>query len=204
MPQPATDEFTDNTVGLQWQWNGNFKPHWLEVSKGQLILKAMSKVPDTGNNLWMTPNLMLQKLPAQTFQVRSKLRVPTAQADIETGLLLFGKDYAWLGIKTINNAPHLVYVQCRGARTGCNESVHDYGEVNHGSIEIRYILASDATAVFAYRFSENEAFTVAGEQFKARRGRWVGAKTGVFAVGESGASARYDYVRFLPMHREGL
>lgn len=74
--------------------------------------------------------------------------------------------------------------------------------MEHESIELRYILASDATAVFAYRFSENEAFTVVGEQFKARRGRWVGAKTGVFAVGEPGADARYDYVRFLPMHRE--
>ena len=202
MPQPTTDEFTAKTVGIQWQWNGNFKSQWLDVSEGQLTLNAMPKVSDTGNNLWMTPNLMLQKLPAQTFQVRSQLKVPKAQVDIETGLLLFGEDYAWIGIKTINNAPHLVYVQCRGARKGCDESVHDYGEVAHESIELRYILASDATVVFAYRYSESEPFTVVGEQFKARRGRWVGAKTGVFAVGESGADARYDYVRFLPMHRE--
>ena len=202
LAQPASDEFAAGTLGLQWQWNANFQPNWLTLADGKLTLHSQPKIRDTGDNLWMTPNLLLQKLPAQTFQVRARLTVPGDSPDLETGLLLFGEDYAWVGIKTINRKPHLVYVQCRSARTGCDDNVHDYGEVTSPAIELRYIMASDATAVFAYRFGSDGPFTVVGEQFKARRGRWVGAKTGLFAVGEDNASVHFDYVRFIPMHRE--
>ncbi|GGF77249.1 glycoside hydrolase [Alteromonas lipolytica] len=200
--QPTSDEFIASTLGLQWQWNANYQPEWHSLAEGKLTLHAQPKLRETGDNLWMTSNLLLQKLPAQTFQVRASLNVPNDTPAIETGLLLFGEDYAWVGIKTLNKKPHLVYVQCRGARTGCDENVHDYGEVTSAKVELRYILASDATAVFAYRFDSSAPFTVVGEQFKARRGRWVGAKTGLFAVGEDNAFAEYDYVRFTPMHRE--
>lgn len=202
LAQPASDEFAAGTLGLQWQWNANFQPEWLTLADGKLTLHTQPKFRDTGDNLWKTPNLLLQKLPAQTFQVRARLTVPGDSADLETGLLLFGEDYAWVGIKTIDSKPHLVYVQCRSARTGCDDNVHDYGEVTSPGIELRYIVASDATAVFAYRFSEDEAFSVVGEQFEARRGRWVGAKVGLFAVGESNAGVSYDYLRFIPMLRE--
>ena len=43
-------------------------------------------------------------------------------------------------------------------------------------------MTDDATAIFSYRTNEKQRFTVVGEQFKARRGRWVGAKTGLFSV----------------------
>ncbi|MDC8829443.1 glycoside hydrolase family 43 protein [Alteromonas gilva] len=201
-PQPASDEFNTHALSIQWQWNANPQPGWYALNDGRLTLQAAKKVTATGDNLWMTPNLLLQKLPAQTFQVRAKLQVPTQAAELESGLLLFGEDYAWVGVKSIDGAPHLVYVQCKNARTGCDESVHDYGKLAAESIELRYILASDSTAVFAYRYRADEPFTVVGEQFIARRGRWVGAKTGLFAVGSQKAAAHYDYFRVLPMHRE--
>ena len=75
-------------------------------------------------------------------------------------------------------------------------------------------MASDATAVFGYRYNDTEPFTAIGEQFIARRGRWVGAKTGIFAVtspldtepelpNEHPAGfVDVDYVNFIPMNRE--
>ena len=200
--QPTSDEFSGPQLGLQWQWNANGQQGWYNLNGGTLTLHAQPKIKQTGDNLWMTPNLLVQKFPAQTFQVRAKLNVPKDPEEVESGLLLFGQDYAWMGVKTIDGQPHLVYVQCRGARTGCDDSVHDYGVISSDTVELRYIVASDATAVFAYRFSEDEAFTVVGEQFKARRGRWVGAKIGLFAVGDSNARVSYDYLRFIPMLRE--
>ena len=209
--QPTTDEFNDQQYGLQWQWNANQQDNWFSwETKSHIRLHAQMKMLETGNNLWMTPNLMLQKLPAQQFQVRMRMTVPSNTFALESGLLLFGEDYAWAGVKAISGKPHLVYVQCRNARTGCDESVHDYGPVKHETIEFRYIMASDSTAVFGYRYDDTEPFTVVGEQFIARRGRWVGAKTGIFAVTNplikvDAGSQNYvdvDYVRFIPMHRK--
>ena len=200
--QPTSDEFDGPELGVQWQWNANSQPGWYNLNDGMLTLQAQPKIKQTGDNLWMTPNLLVQKFPAQAFQVRAKLNVPEGAEDVESGLLLFGEDYGWAGIKTIDGEQHLVYVQCRGARTGCDDNVHDYGVIQGDAVELRYIVASDATAVFAYRFGADEPFTVIGDQFKTRRGRWVGAKVGVFAVGDEQASVTYDYLRFIPMHRD--
>ena len=90
-------------------------------------------------------------------------------------------------------------------------------------------MAGDATAIFSYRVTADTAgsgaqsanatrFTVVGEQFKARRGRWVGAKTGLFSVSADAdagmpgaklsdakqsapASMKVNYFRFLPRRR---
>lgn len=248
-PQPATDEFNDE-LGIQWQWNANWQPDWYSIDKqsGVLTLPAQPKITTTGDNLWSTPSLLLQKLPALTYDVRAEIILQEDGAQAEGGLLLFGEDYAWIGVKPVDGETHLVYVQCKNARTGCDESVHDYGPVNalfseNGTaddnattrtIELRYVMAGDATAIFSYRVTADTAgsgaqsanatrFTVVGEQFKARRGRWVGAKTGLFSVSADAdaampgaklsdakpsdskqhapASLKVNYFRFLPRRR---
>ena len=71
-------------------------------------------------------------------------------------------------------------------------------------MELRYIMNADATVVFSYRTDSNERYTVIGEQFNAVRGRWVGAKVGLFSVSTSSNSKTYldiDYIRFLPLPR---
>ena len=187
-PQPTSDDFSGE-LGIQWQWNANPQSDWYHIDTytSRLTLHAQPKIKETGDNLWMTPSLLLQKLPAQTYEVRSSFILQEPELQAEGGLLLFGEDYAWIGVKPMTNdkqetETHLVYVQCKNARTGCDESVHDYGPVNASSLELRYIMTDDATAIFSYRTNEKQRFTVVGEQFKARRGRWVGAKTGLFSV----------------------
>ncbi|MCY7297191.1 glycosyl hydrolase 43 family protein [Alteromonas sp. a30] len=201
--QPTSDEFNHNALAIQWQWNANFSHDWYRFmpDKGLLRLVGQNKIRETGDNLWMTPSLLLQKLPARTFDIRAKINLKTSSDNLEGGLLLFGEDYAWVGIKQIDAKPHLVYVQCRNARKGCNENVHDYGEVSGNDVELRYVMASDATAIFSYKTEKDARFVVVGEQFKARRGRWVGAKTGLFSLKPENENAHMDvdYVRFTPL-----
>ena len=203
--QPTSDEFNGPSPGIQWQWNANAQEGWYNLSDGHLVLNGQKKVRQTGDNLWMTPSLMLQKLPANRYEVRASVNLSESSVDVEGGLLLFGEDYAWVGVKPVNGKPHLVYVQCRSARNGCDESVNDFGELSSDSVELRYIMNSDATAIFSYRENKADRFTVVGELFKARRGRWVGAKTGLFAVSpdDNSRSAKQvlavDYIRFSGM-----
>lgn len=206
--QPVSDEFNNPELGLQWQWNANFQQHWyqLDQQRGALRLIAQQQVNTTGDNLWMTPSLLVQKIPAQTFEVRSQLNLNNTDKDVQGGLLMFGEDYAWVGIKPYADGHHLVYVQCRGARLGCDESVEDYGLINADTLELRMIMHDDATVLFSYRTDTDQRFTVVGDLFNAVRGRWVGAKIGLFSVTENPASVgqsalEVDYFRGLPMRR---
>ncbi|GAC14468.1 glycoside hydrolase family 43 protein [Aliiglaciecola lipolytica] len=206
-PQPSSDEFNQKTLGLQWQWNANSQPHWyqLEPQNSTLTLFGQPRIDNTGKNLWMTPSLLLQKNPALNYEVITQIDLNRSSDNAKGGLLLFGEDYAWIGIHPVQGKSHLVYVQCKGARVGCDEHLQDYGEINSGALELRYIMNSDATVIFSYRTSPNDSFTVIGEQFKAVRGRWVGAKVGLFNVLEqsSGNSQLvFDYIRFLPQPRD--
>jgi len=203
-PQPTSDEFKGPELGIQWQWNANQRSDWYRIEQDRLALLGQPKIRATGDNLWMTPSLLLQKLPAQAFQVRACLDLSYSSARAEGGLLMFGEDYAWLGVKPYDDGPHLVYVQCRGAREGCDESVHDYGKVNASQVELRFIVHDDATVLFGYRISADERFRVVGELFKAVRGRWVGAKMGLFSIAPEEQQSRlsWDYFRVQPMRRE--
>lgn len=204
--QPTSDEFDLDKLGIQWQWNANYKQDWysLTQSSGKLRLYGQSKINSTGDNLWMTPSLLLQKNPALTYEVVTKVDLANSSVQAEGGLLVFGENYAWIGIKPIDGKPHLVYVSCTGARKGCNESVHDYGPIEAPVLELRYIMNADATVVFSYRTDSKGRYTVIGEQFNAVRGRWVGAKVGLFSVSSMPNSQAYldvDYIRFLPLLR---
>ena len=59
----------------------------------------------------MAPNLLLQKFPAPEFVVTASLRF-APRVDGETaGLIVFGQDYAWIGLQHTPDGPRLV-VRC--------------------------------------------------------------------------------------------
>ena len=57
-----------------------------------------------------------------------------------------------------------------------------------------------AHAVFSYKTSEASQYRAIGEHFSAKKGRWVGAKVGLFNVNKlvsrNSHSVHYDYIRF--------
>lgn len=84
---------------------------------------------------------------------------------LEFGLLLFGEDYVWVGVKVISGKFYFVYVQCCNVCIGCDESVYDYGFVKYEMIEFCYIMVFDLIVVFGYCYDDIEFFMVVGEQF---------------------------------------
>ena len=61
----TSDDFSAGQLGLQWQWQANPSPAWssLAARPGHLRLAAQP----AGSNLWSSPALLLQKLPAEHF-----------------------------------------------------------------------------------------------------------------------------------------
>jgi beta-xylosidase len=208
----VNDEFNQSTLPLQWQWNANYQPDWYSLTQqpGALRLFTQNRIPTTGDNLWMTPSLLLQKLPADAFEITTKVNLNGLANNTQSGLLLFGESYAWIGVQIDNlGQAELVYVDCHGARKGCDESIvesESFDIAQHSQLELRMIVQPGATAVLSYRLQANKAFRIIGDHFQAIRGRWVGAKVGLFSVQnannkgvDTSSFMDIDYIRFAPL-----
>lgn len=137
--QPAeSDDFCALELGLQWQWQGVPSPYWSFVGPGAAnsaqgnmndgALKLYSvEQSKAWRNLADSPNLLLQKFPADKFRVTAKLSfVPNpqiAQRGENAGFVLFGKDYFALKMLDTQEGVVLQAVECKNALKGSPEKV---------------------------------------------------------------------------------
>lgn len=205
---PATsDEFNDASLGLQWQWQSNWKLEWFSLAKrpGWIRLFSQPAVEDSGR-LWNAGHLLLQKLPAPNFTATTKVDVSGMESGAVAGLTVFGKDYAYVGVKRTPEGFRLMYGECLEANRLKPETLTDLGEgasLMHFRATIRQM--SDTTEIPEVRcelsFScDGRVFTPLGRSFAVKEGVWVGAKIGLFAVntdttGRSGGVADVDWFR---------
>ncbi len=125
--QPAeSDGFDGRELGLQWQWNGVPSPYWYYTAPGALRLYSVQQREDW-KNLSDSPNLILQKTPADSFTATARISfVPNPQLKERgesCGLVLMGQDYAAIRLTDTENGVMLQYVECRNALKGNKENV---------------------------------------------------------------------------------
>ncbi|GGY84830.1 glycoside hydrolase [Cellvibrio zantedeschiae] len=197
----TTDEFSSPKLGYQWQWNANWKADWYSLSaqKGKLRLFAVKddSYQKTGN-LWDTPSLLLQKLPAENFVVTTQLDTSHLQSGDSAGLIMYGFDYQWLGIKATATGQQLVLVRCEKAEANCKEQTLASLPLSQQQLSLQMNVSAGGKTQFAYSL-DNKNFTAIGDLFTAAMGRWVGAQMGVFSLGENGKSfVDLDYFRVTP------
>jgi len=99
-PQDS-DEFNENTLGPQWQWDANQKNNYcLPAGKNYGFLRLFN-IPfyDSMINFWKVPNILTQKFPAPNFTAKAKLTFTPRVDDEETGLIVTGIDYAYISLK---------------------------------------------------------------------------------------------------------
>jgi beta-xylosidase len=192
---PDSDEFDAAGLGLQWQWHANPQPNWAFPAGPLGFLRVFNTPLAEGHrNLWEVPNLLLQKFPAPEFTVTTKLTF-TARAEGEkTGLLVMGADYAYISVR--NTAGGLVVSQtvCKDADKGGAEKEGAAVPFKGNTVYLRVKVSNDAACEFGYS-ADGKTFTPVGERFKAREGRWIGARVGLFAS-RAGAAREYGYSDF--------
>ncbi len=191
---PATsDDFNAPTLGLQWQWQANPGKDWLSLTAKPGALRLFAQPEPVPGNLYDAPFLLMQKFPALEFSVTTVLDTASAA---QTGLIVFGYDYAWIGLKE----GRLVQTTVMKAseKPAAREAVAD-AKVS-GRVHLRVTVAEGGKCRFSYSL-DGQSFTPLGEPFTANVGRWVGAKVGLFAAGKSGESADYDAFLVEPLKR---
>ena len=197
---PTTDEFTATRLGLQWQWQANPGENWFSLTANPGALRLFAQPAPKSGNLYDAPHLLLQKFPAEEFSVTTRVDLTSATEGDRAGLIVFGYDYAWIGIKQVKSSLLLVHAVRREAvKSQPEEESLPFG-LSHLSIQVRVTVTAGGKCQFAYSY-DGVSFTNIGEPFTATVGRWVGAKVGLFAAGSAGAYADFDFFRVTPVQK---
>ena len=197
---PTSDEFSAARLGLQWQWQANPRDAWLSLTAKPGTLRLFSQPLPAADNLFLAPHLLLQKWPAPAFVVTAALAfTPAAGSDGDAaGLVVFGQDYAWVGLRRTREGIRLVTRVLANAREGGTERETASVEAPRSRLYLRVTVTPGGKCRFSYS-ADNTRFAPVGEEFLARPGVWVGAKVGVFAAAAPGAAttghADWDWFR---------
>ncbi len=177
----SSDDFSSPRLGLQWQWHANHDPAWadLAATPGRLRLLAQ---PGSIHRLDLAPNLLLQKLPARAFTVETCLEsielAPPSRPPVTAGLVVIGGGtFSCVALGSDSGASNLVV---RSADGTVIERPADGSRLH-----IRCTVESDATIRFSYSF-DGADFAALGHPYTCREGGWMGAKVGLFALGNAG------------------
>ncbi|RYF88501.1 MAG: glycosyl hydrolase 43 family protein [Chitinophagaceae bacterium] len=180
---PATsDEFDKPTPGLQWQWQANPQPGYaFGTSNGTLRMFCLKK-QDTMANHWMLPNMLTQKLPAESFSATVKLHFKPANINDRTALTVFGVDYAYISLVKKEDAVYISYNSCIAADKNKPEKEILLKKWTGEQLYFRVMVSPGAICHFSYS-EDGKSYQRVEETFSAKPGKWVGAKLGLFSTG---------------------
>jgi len=94
-----------------------------------------------------------------------------------------GEDYQYISLKQNDDKLFVRVVECKKARTGGEETELFSEEINSDEIYFRIKVEKGALCTFSFS-TDDKKYTDAGPVFEAKPGRWIGAKTGFFALRE--------------------
>ena len=200
---PSSDEFAGEGLALQWQWQANPENTWWSLTEAPGTLRLFAQpLPEGSVNLWPVASLLLQKPSAEAFQVTTEMTFAPERPGERAGLLVFGTDYAWIGVEHTPAGRAVVVKTCLGAREGGEERVFAALPAPDGPVHLRVEWLPGGFCRFGVSFDGRD-FTTFEPVFTARPGRWVGAKIGVFAAADAGHSntsvADFAWFRVAPL-----
>lgn len=189
-----SDEFDTRKLGLQWEWHANYQDVFgFTTNMGYARIYGHELSPHF-KNFWEVPNLLMQKFPAEEFTATAKLKVSAKDDGQLSGLIIMGWDYSWIGVEKQGEKFLLKQAVCKDAEQDNLEQVSTLAVLEPSrkfeaglfpnyerEIYIRVHVDKGAYCRFSYSLDGKE-FTEAGTLFKARQGKWIGAKVGMFSV----------------------
>lgn len=180
---------------MLYQWHANYNDFYGFPTDRSMMRLYGHKVSEGFVNMWEVPNLWLQKFPAEEFSITAKVQISakSSSEDVSSGIIVMGWDYARLGLKKVGENFEMQFVTCTDAEQGGREHITDLGTVkptrvyNAGlypnmecDIYLRVTVTRGGQCTFAYSH-DGKKYTDAGK-FKARAGKWIGAKAGFYSI----------------------
>ncbi len=180
-----------------FQWHSNYSDFFgFPIATGMMRIYSHPLSGDEAN-LWEVPNLWLMKFPAETFTFTADVKI-CGKADtpgVSSGIVVMGWDYCRFGLTESSDGKLILQMaECTDAETGGKENVTDLAVIDPGrtypaglipnmetAIRLRVEVSKDAICTFSYSI-DGKRFQKAGKPFKARAGKWIGAKIGFYSI----------------------
>lgn len=189
-----SDEFDTRKLGLQWEWHANYQDVFGFTTNMGYARIYGHELSLHFKNFWEVPNLLMQKFPAEEFTATVKLKVSAKDDGQLSGIIVMGWDYSWIGVEKQGEKFLLKQAICKDAEQGNLEQVSTLAVLEPSrkfeaglfpnyerEIFIRVHVDKGAYCRFSYSL-DGKKFTEASTLFKARQGKWIGAKVGMFSV----------------------
>ena len=189
VPQ-TSDDFESAELGLQWQWQANYRRAWFSLTArpGWLRLHAQ-KSPE--GDLARCGNLVLQKFPAPSFAVETDIEFSPGTSGDEAGLVVAGRTCAALAMRRTASRNLILF-----RNDGADQVL---GETASARLMLRIEVGGDGICTLSY--AAGGGFIPVPEKFQATAGVWMGAKVGLYAIcraPNSAGHADFKYFRFQP------
>lgn len=179
-----------------FQWHSNYSDFFgFPLADGMMRLYSLP-LSDAGSNLWEIPNLWLMKFPGQEFEFTADLKIAAKETSegVSSGIVVMGWDYCRFGLVKRGDRFTLQLVSCTDAETGGRENVTDIcdikpsrkysaGLISNIECDIFLRVKVDKNAVCRFSYStDGKKFKTLKQEFKARAGKWIGAKVGFYSI----------------------
>lgn len=190
-----SDEFNSTTLGLQWQWHGNFDQKfgmptpwgtyrvycYKAGSPDNLSIPTDKEKVD--NRIWNIPNLLLQKTPADNFTATTKIRMTAKDQNQYGGLIMMGLNYSAVVVKRVGDEFLLLRITCQNADKGKPEKEEliatlkptavdkiNYHPGVHEDIyfrlKVKYVGGQDADGANKHEARVQFSYSLDGKKFK--------------------------------------
>lgn len=188
----ATDEFDDERLGLQWQWNANHSEEWYSLTARPGALRLFAQ-PAPSGSLMDVPNVLAQKFPKRTFSVETIVQLPENDNGVQTGLVVLGSSYAGLVVSRQQSLLKVKQLCCEHIETDAQEKINEEMSSSTERIWLRLEVSENAECSFSASVDGN-VFVTLGKRFNATAGKWIGARVGLVCLGHN-SHADFEYFR---------
>ncbi len=206
-----SDEFNTPAIGKQWQWQANYDEKFGVPTAFGTMRIFTYKQPQAEKSLWLVPNMLLQKTPADEFTATTKVRFTSKAEGQMGGLIMMGLDYRALVVKRVGKAFQLLLLTCKDADKGNaqqeeliatlkptaeDQTIYHPGIHKDIFLRLRVELPDKeklkhkggftGKPLVYFSYSEDgKHYKDCSKPFEMRQGKWIGAKFGYVSV-ESG------------------
>lgn len=213
----ASDEFETEKLGLQWQWNANWKPEWFEMDQEHSCIRLNAVQKEKECSLSNVPNLLIQKWCMPEFTCEAKMNVSGLKDGDLAGYISMAEIYAGFAVKCAEGKKQLKLFHGRQYYEGRNciaaDEMKDLICLERDDIYFRMkvtrVESEEVNTDGPYTFPVPKElvelfYSPDGNEFEKVyeftpiAGRWVGVKMGAFCChegeGEKGCLS-VDYFR---------
>lgn len=203
-----SDEFGSPRLGLQWQWQADYDDSFGQTTGMGFYRLFTFNLPRLGSvaNLWLVPNMLLQKTPADEFTATARISDFCSRNNGQyMGLICMSAQYSSVGLMRTDSGFELqVRHNPRARNLRAADSVTVVAtlaptakgtprkgrpaEMHIGDVYLRMTVRARRVS-YAYS-TDGRHWHRAGSEYAMGKGRWIGSKIDFFAADPNGSGRK--------------